>query len=416
MPQISHGVPLTTRRAVMAGALGFTAACAIGQANAGQSPAFAHWVAGLRPRALKRGISEQTFDRVMGTITPDTSVLAEYRSQPEFTELMWQYINRRCSDWRVITGKERAKAYASLLSRVEKDYGVDRYIVLGLWGMESSFGDVVINPKYMRPIIPALAALAWGEPRRRAYWEAELLNALTIVDRGWAQPFEMIGSWAGAMGHTQWMPEVWLHMGVDYDHDGRASPFGKPDDSFAGTARFLVERGGYRRGEAWGCEVVLASGHQRLANSRTMRSYAKWQELGVRRADGASFARPNDQVKLWLPVSGGPAFLIGQNFSAVHSYNPSTSYTLALCHLGDLIRGDPPFRQEFPGGERALTLDEVKEVQRRLNERGFKTDGVDGRTGGDTVRAVLAYQKKVGMEPADGYVGLKVLARLRQGA
>jgi hypothetical protein len=146
-----------------------------------------------------------------------------------------------------------------------------------------------------------------------------------------------------------------------------------------------------------------------------MRSYAKWEGLGVRRADGASFVRPNDQVKLWLPVSGGPAFLIGQNFSAVHSYNPSTSYTLALCHLGDLIRGDPPFRQQFPGGERVLTLDEVKEVQRRLNERGFNTDGVDGRTGGDTVRAVLAYQKKVGMDPADGYVGLKVLARLRQG-
>jgi lytic murein transglycosylase len=274
---------------------------------------------------------------------------------------------------------------------------------------------VVTNPKYMRPVIPALAALAWSEPRRRAYWEAELLNALTIVDRGWAQPSEMIGSWAGAMGHTQWMPEVWLHVGVDYDHDGRASPFGKPDDSFAGTARFLLERGKYRRGEAWGCEVTLTSGQHKLANNRTMRSYAKWGELGVRRADGASFARPNDQVKLWLPVAGGPAFLVGQNFHAVYSYNPSTSYTLALCHLGDLIRGDPPFRQQFPGGERALTLDEVKEVQRRLNEHGFKTDGVDGRTGGDTIRAVLAYQKKVGMDPADGYVGLKVLARLRQG-
>ena len=381
-----------------------------------QTPAFAHWVAGFRPRALKRGISEQTYDRVMGAVTPDTSVFAEYRSQPEFTELMWQYINRRCSGWRVTTGKERAKEYAGLLARVEKDYGVDRYILLGLWGMESSFGDVVTNPKYMRPVIPALAALAWGEPRRRAYWEAELLNALTIVDRGWAQPSDMIGSWAGAMGHTQWMPEVWLHMGVDYDHDGRASPFGKPDNSFAGTARYLLERGNYRRGEAWGCEVTLAAGHGRLADNRTMRSYAKWEGLGVRRADGAAFARPSDQVKLWLPVAGGPAFLVGQNFRAVYSYNPSTSYTLALCHLGDLIRGDPPFRQQFPGGERTPTLEEVKEIQRRLNERGFKTDGIDGRTGSDTIRAILAFQKKVGMEPADGYAGLKLLARLRQGS
>ena len=382
---------------------------------AAQSPAFAHWVANFRPRALKRGISEQTYDRVMGTLTPDTSVYAQYRSQPEVTELMWQYINRRCSEWRVITGKERAKEYAGLLARIEKDYGVDRYILLGLWGMESSFGDVVTNSKYMRQVIPALAALAWGEPRRRAYWEAELLNALTIVDRGWAQPADMIGSWAGAMGHTQWMPEVWLHMGVDYDRDGRASPFGKPDDSLAGTARYLLERGKYRRGEAWGCEVKVPAAHIRLANNRTVRPYAKWQELGVQRADGAAFARPGDHVKLWIPVADGPAFLVGQNFRAVHSYNPSSSYTLALCHLGDLIRGDPPFRQQFPGGERAPSLEEVKEIQRRLNEHGFKTDGIDGRTGSDTVRAILAFQKKVGMEPADGYAGLKLLARLRQG-
>ncbi|HET7381053.1 MAG TPA: lytic murein transglycosylase [Pseudolabrys sp.] len=420
MHQISHAappVPSLTRRTLVAGALGATAYLAFGGfAFAVQTPAFAHWVAGFRPRALKRGISEQTYDRVMGAVTPDTSVFAEYRSQPEFTELMWQYINRRCSAWRVTTGKERAKEYAGLLARVEKDYGVDRYILLGLWGMESSFGDVVTNPKYMRPVIPALAALAWGEPRRRTYWEAELLNALTIVDRGWAQPSDMIGSWAGAMGHTQWMPEVWLNMGVDYDHDGRASPFGKPDDSFAGTARYLLERGKYRRGEAWGCEVTLAAGRGRLADNRTMRSYAKWEQLGVRRADGADFARPSDQVKLWLPVAGGPAFLVGQNFRAVYSYNPSTSYTLALCHLGDRIRGDPPFRQQFPGGERTPTLEEVKEIQRRLNERGFKTDGIDGRTGSDTIRAILAFQKQVGMEPADGYAGLKLLARLRQGS
>jgi len=416
-----HGTGRTgmqpSRRALMRGALGATLSLAFGEgAFAAQTPAFSRWVANFRPRAITRGISEQTYDRVMGELTPDTSVFSQLDAQPEFTELMWQYINRRCSDWRVITGKERAREYAGLLARIEKEYGVDRYIILGLWGMESSFGDVIANRKYMRPIIPALAALAWAAPRRRPYWEAELLNALAIVDRGWTQSSEMIGSWAGAMGHTQWMPEVWLHLGVDYDHDGRISPFGKPDDSFAGTARFLVERGSYRRGESWGCEVALAPNHARLANNRTMRPYAKWAELGVRRANGAAFARPADQVKLWLPVAGGPAFLIGQNFRAVHSYNPSTSYTLALCHLGDLIRGDPPFRQQFPGGERVPTLDEVKEIQRRLNEQGFRTDGVDGRTGSDTIRAILAFQKKVGMDPADGYAGLKLLARLRQGS
>ena len=347
----------------------------------------------------------------MSAVTPDTRVLAEYRAQPEFTEQVWQYINRRCSDWRVITGKERATQYADLLGRIEKDYGIDRYIMLGLWGMESSFGDVIVNRKYMRPVIPALAALAWGEPRRRTYWEAELINALTIVDRGWGQPADMIGSWAGAMGHTQWMPEVWLHMGVDYDRDGRITPFGRPDDSFAGTARFLVERGKYRRGETWGCEVRI--GHRQPAG---WRKYEEWHRLGIRRADGKAFTGASDRAKLWVPVSGGPAFLVGQNFYAVHAYNPSTSYTLALCHLGDLIHGDPPFHKQFPGGERVPTLDEVKEIQRRLQDLGYKVDGIDGRTGSDTVKAVLAYEKKVGIEPADGYVGLKVLARLRQGS
>jgi len=419
MQRISHDDPAApgtspSRRAVLLGALGAGAVLAFGGHALAKPAGFDRWVASFRARAVARGISGETYDRVMSAVTPDTTVFAAIRAQPEFTEQTWQYINRRCSDWRVITGKERAKEYAALLERVEADYGVDRYMLLGLWGMESSFGDVITNPKYMRPVIPALAALAWGEPRRRRYWEAELLNALVIVDRGWAKPSEMIGSWAGAMGHTQWMPEVWLRMGVDYDRDGRASPFGKPDDSLAGTARYLLERGKYRRGEAWGCEAKLPDGHARLADNRTWRSYAKWHELGVRRADGSAFARPHDQVKLWLPVAGGPAFLVGQNFRAVYSYNPSANYSLALVHLGDLIRGDPPFHRQFPGGERVPTLAEVKEIQRRLNEQGFKTDGVDGRTGSDTVKAILAYQRKVGMQPADGYAGLKVLARLRQ--
>jgi membrane-bound lytic murein transglycosylase B len=409
-PRVAIG-PLLSRRAWLASAVGATMGLALGSAHAAQSPAFARWVAAFRSRALRRGISEATYDRVMGAVTPDLSVLAQYRAQPEFTELIWQYINRRCSEWRVITGKERAKEYADLFARIEKDYGVDRDIMLGLWGMESSFGDVIVNPKYMRPIIPALAALAFDEPRRRAYWEAELINALTIVDRGWAKPAEMIGSWAGAMGHTQWMPEVWLHMGVDYDRDGRISPYGRPDDALAGTARYLVERGGYRRGEAWGHEVRLAG-----REAGGWRSYEQWEALGIRRADGKDFPRPGDRAKLWVPMRGGPAFLIGQNFRAVYSYNPSLSYTLALCHLGDLIGGGRPFVQQFPGGERAPTLLEMKEIQRRLNERGFKTDGIDGRVGSDTVKAILAFQKTVGMQPADGYAGLKVLARLRQGS
>ena len=403
-----------SRRQLLAAAIGVAASAAL--APRAFAASFEQWVAGFRPRAVARGVSDATYTRVMGGIKPDTAVYALVRNQDEFNEVFWQYVNRRVSDWRIITGKQRAKEYAGLLERLERDYGVDRNILLALWGIESSYGDVIDNPKYMRPVLPALAALAWGEPRRRKYWEAELLNALVIVERGWSTPKEMVGSWAGAMGHTQWMPEVWLHMGVDYDHDGRASPFGAPDDGLAGTARYLVARGNYRRGETWGCEVKLPGGHNSaLARRSASRSYAKWRELGVARADGKPFGRPDDKVRLAVPVPGGPAFLIGQNFSAVKSYNPAFSYTLAVVHLADRIGGAGPFVQPFPGGERLPTIAELQEVQRRLTALGFDTDGTDGRAGRDTMRAARAFQKKVGMEPADGYPGIKLLARLRQG-
>ncbi len=376
--------------------------------------AFEQWVAALRPRALARGVSEQTYDGAMKGLQPDTRVLALIRNQDEFTEQLWQYVNRRASDWRIITGKARAKEHASLLARIEHDYGVDPHIMLALWGIESSYGDVIDNPKYMRPVIPALATLAYEEPRRRTYWEAELINALVIVERGWAAPKEMIGSWAGAMGHTQWMPEVWLHMGVDYDHDGRVSPFGKPDDSFAGTARFLVERGRYQRGAAWGHEVKLPAGFKPGRAGHAARTYAKWRDAGVKRADGEPFARLDDKARLRVPVDGGPAFLTGQNLAAVMAYNPAFSYALAVCHLADCIAGAGPFVQSFPGGERLPTLAEVQEIQRRLTALGYDTQGTDGRAGLDTMRAVKAFQEKAGIAPADGYAGVKLLARLRQ--
>ena len=393
------------------------AACAapvllLGRGAQAASAAFDHWVAAFRPRALAKGVSEATYDRVMSAVTPDTRVLDLISNQDEFKEELGQYRQRRCSDWRIITGKERAKEYAGLLGRIERDYGVSRYIMLAFWGVESSYGDVIDNPKYMRPVIPALAALAWREPRRRTYWEAELINALAIVERGWSTPKEMIGSWAGAMGHSQWMPEVWLHMGVDYDHDGRISPFGKPDDALAGTARFLVERGKYRRGDIWGCEVKLPAGFKK---DRTTRTYAKWHDMGVVRADGKSFPKSDDKLRLRVPVDGGPAFLTGQNFAAVMSYNPAFSYALAVVHLADRIAGGGPFVQQFPGGERLPTLAEMQEIQRRLTALGFDTGGADGRAGSDTLRAARAFEQKVGMEPADGYPGIRLLERLRQG-
>jgi lytic murein transglycosylase len=402
-----------SRRDVLAAAASAAALALAGDAHA-QSPRmpFPQWVATFRARALARGISDATYDRVMGATKPDTTVFAQIRNQPEFNEQLWQYLNRRVSDWRIMTGKEKAKEHAALLSRIEKDYGVEPAVILGLWGVESTFGDPVVQKNHMRPVIPSLSALAWGEPRRRDYWERELLNALVIIERGWSTPEEMRGSWAGAMGHTQWMPEVWLNIGLDYDGDGRVSPFGRPDDALAGSARYLLQRGSYRRGEHWGYEVKLPPGFGAGGASRT---YEAWRSAGVVRADGQPFGQPKATARLWVPVLGGPAFLLGPNFYAVRSYNPSMNYTLSIVHLGDRVMGGGPFVQQFPGAERALTLAEVQEVQQRLTALGFDTGGSDGRVGNATMLAVRNFQRKAGIEPADGYAGLKVLARLRQG-
>ena len=408
------------RRQILSGLATSAVLCVAGPLAAQSSHApFGQWVETFRIRAKARGVSDATYTRVMSAIKPDTSVYALDRAQPEFREQVWQYLNRRVSDWRITVGKQRARQHAPLLERIERTYGVDGYTMLGLWGMESAFGDVVDNPKHMRPVIPAISALAWGDPRRRSYWEQELLNALVIVERGWGNPAEMIGSWAGAMGHTQWMPEVWLNMGVDFNGDGRVSPFGPPDDALAGTAQYLQRRGKYRRGEGWGYEVRLPAN---ISNScigacarstGEMTAISSWVERGVTLANGKQFPRPSERARLWQPATGGPVFLLTANFDAVRSYNPANTYALAILHLADRIRGEGPFAQQFPGGERELTLPEVQETQRRLTARGFDTGGTDGRVGRDTMVAVRAFQTKAGIAPADGYPGLKVLARLR---
>ena len=372
-------------------------------------PGFDQWRDNFRARALAKGISAATWTRVMGSIEPDMSVFRQMQKQPEFNEQIWQYINRRVSDWRIINGREALKKNEALFARIEKDFGVERGTLLALWGVESAYGDPLVQQNHMKPVFPALAALAWNEPRRKAYWETELINALRIVDRGWSTPEEMRGSWAGAMGHSQWMPEVWLNVGFDYDGDGKVSPFGRPDDALGSTAKYLVKRGKYHRGEHWGYEVRANGG---MSGSRT---YAAWASAGVTRADGQPFPQPNASAQLWIPVAGGPAFLLGPNFYAVRSYNPSMNYALAICHLGDRILGGPPFIHPFPGSERALTLAEVQEMQTRLTKAGFDTGGTDGRVGNDTMKAIREYQTKTGLLPADGYGGLKVLARLRQG-
>ena len=375
-------------------------------------PAFDQWIAAFQGKALARGIRPETYARVMSNLKPDNTGLAAIHEQPEFNEQLWQYLNRRVSDWRIIAGRQKAQEYAALFARIERDFGVAPSVMLGVWGVEFDLRRPARaeEPHAAGDPVAGDARLGRAAPAH-ILGSLELINALTVIQNGWSTPAEMNGSWAGAMGHTQWMPEVWLHLGVDYDHDGKISPFGRPDDALATTARYFVERGNYRRGEPWGHEVRAPD----KVGGKKSRRYAEWQKLGVARADGQAFPLPDATAKLWVPVPGGPAFLLGPNFYAVHTYNPSMNYTLAIVHLGDRCTGGEAFVQSFPGSERAPTLAEVQEIQRRLTALGFDTGGADGRVGNGTMLAVREYQRKVGMDPADGYAGIKLLARLRQG-
>lgn len=402
-----------SRRAFLIGAGALVLGGGAARAQTAAQP-FDAWVVAFRARARAKGISDAVYDRVTRGLEPDTSVYAKDSAQPEFNEQLWQYLNRRISEWRLVTGQAAAKKNAALMKRLHADFGIEPDVLLGLWGMESAFGELVDDPDHMKPVFPALAALAWGEPRRRTYWETEFVNALAIVQRGWGEPDGMLGSWAGAMGHTQWMPEVWLNLGVDYDGDGHPSPYSIPD-ALAGSSRYLIKRGSYQRGVPWGFEVRMDGLPEAAADAKTWRTVEEWAKRGVTPAGGGRFALPKARTRLWAPVGPeGPCFLLTQNFYAVRSYNPSMNYALAVCHLGDRVLGGEPFITAFPGGERPLTLAEIQEVQRRLTRSGFDTGGVDGRVGNMTMRAVAGFQRKIGLQP-DGYASLDVLAQLRKG-
>ncbi len=407
-----------SRRDIVHAALGLAATSLLAWPADAQTSVlpFPDWVGNFRARALASGISSATYARVMEPLKPDNSVFSASRNQPEFSEALWKYLNRRVSAWRIKTGKERLREHASLLRRIELQFGVDAYALLGLWGQETAFGEIVADPRYVRRVIPALATLAWGEPRRRTYWERELLNALLIIERGWSTEAEMVGSWAGAMGHTQWMPEVWLNIGIDYDRDGRVSPFGPPDDALASSARYLADRGKWQRGQIWGCEVSLPAGFN-AAQAGTTRPFGFWHARGLTRLNGQPFPNETTGAQLWTPVQAGPSFLLTRNFFAIYAYNPSRNYALALLHLGDRIRGEDALARSFPGAERALTLAEVQEMQGLLIKAGFDTGPhTDGRTARELLAAIRSYQHKAGLVPADGYPGLRVLAHLRQGS
>ncbi|MDT1060623.1 lytic murein transglycosylase [Paracoccus sp. CPCC 101403] len=371
----------------------------------GSEAGFRYWVQSFRPRAIAAGISPAVFDSNMAGAHFQPSIVALDGKQSEFSKPIWDYLDGAVGGSRIATGRQMSARYNSTLSAIEARYGVPREYVLAIWGMESNFG----ANRGSTQIVPALATLAY-DGRRGEFFAGELVSALRIIQAGDVDSSHMVGSWAGAMGHTQFMPSSFLSHAVDFNGDGRRDIWSDdPTDSLASTASYLRQNG-WRPGQPWGTEVVLPQGFDfNHVGKSVVKSGSQWAAMGVRAANGG--AVPSGAI---LAPAGarGPAFLITDNFRAILKYNASDSYALAVSYLADGIAGRPGIRGSWPRGDRTLSNGEKAEIQRLLMAKGFDTGGVDGKLGAKSVEAVKAYQRSRGLVP-DGYADSQLLAMLR---
>lgn len=367
---------------------------------------FQGFLARLWPDAQKQGVSRKTFDEAFNGVTPDASIIALTKKQSEFVKPIWSYLDSAISQSRLDRGRAAAEQYADVLAKLERKYGVDRRAVLGVWGMETNFGSFTGN----MDVIRSLATLAFRR-YRDDFFRDELLVALKILEEGHVERRAMRGSWAGAMGQTQFMPSSFMKYAVDYDGDGAKDIWGTVPDALASTANYLASFG-WEAGVPWGIEVTLPEGFN-LASAGGSHEFSRWGEAGIARVGGAALPRKGKAV-LFLPAGiNGPALLISDNFKVIKKYNSSDAYALGVAHLGDRLLGGGPIRASWPRGEKRLSLEETKEVQRRIVAMGLPVGKIDGRIGEQSRESVKKAQIKHGL-PADGYPTLALLTRLRQ--
>ena len=377
---------------------------------------FNQWVREFWPTARANGISEQTFNRAFANVAPDPSVIKAASHQAEFVKPIWEYLDSAVSDKRVANGRRMKAQHSRVLDAVEAKYGVDRHVLLAIWGMESSYGAVLDNPRIVKPVIRSLATLAYQGGRRSRFGREQLIAALKILERGDITPERMTGSSAGAMGHTQFIPTTFNAYAVDFDGDGRRDIWSNVADALGSTAHYL-RRSGWEPGKTWGYEVVLPEGfNYALADRKTRRSLAEWSKFGIKRTRNRDFPRLDDQAMLIVPAgANGPAFLMLKNFNAILRYNNATSYAIGVGHLADRIRGGSGFAQSWPRGDTPLTRTQRRELQQVLTSRGFSLGDIDGKIGPKTQAAIRAFQKSQGLIP-DGYASLMLLQRLQSGS
>jgi lytic murein transglycosylase len=370
---------------------------------------FTAFIAEIRPEALAAGISPRVFDAAFAGLTADASLLELLTAQPEHVMAPWEYMGRIISEKRIAEGRQKLAEHRALLDEIELKLGVDRHVVVAIWGIESSFGALPGK----RPVIRSLATLAIADPRRPGLWRKELIAALQIVERGDVAADRMWGSWAGAMGHTQFMPSSFLAQAIDFDGDGHRDIWQSVPDALASTASYL-RRSGWQTGEAWGLEVVLPAGFDYgLATPRDWRQTTEWQTFGLEPPAGRDWPAALARSGLLLPAGmHGPAFLVGANFQAILKYNNAILYALAVGHLADRLAGRPSLAALWPIYDPPLDQAGRRELQERLVAQGHDVGSIDGIIGDGTRNAVRAWQGARGM-PADGWAGTLLLESLR---
>jgi lytic murein transglycosylase len=392
---------------------------------------------GLRSEAVRSGVATATFDQHIRGIVPDMTVVALLDDQPEFRTPIWDYLAALVDAQRVEDGRAMLARWQDTLASVTARYGVDAQTVVAVWGVESDYG----RSFGKRPLLTSLTTLScFG--RRQGYFRGELFSALKIIERGDVSAEGLVGSWAGAFGHTQFMPSTYIRVAVDHDGDGRRDLVGNVPDALASTANFLA-RAGWRLGQPWGFEVRLPAGFDTSRiGRRAKRPLSEWAASGVRRADGApllplaagtvSGASPGatpgaapgaapgaidaaTPAAVLLPAgAGGPAFVVFGNFDAIYSYNAAESYALAIAHLSDRLRGAGGFVTPWPTDDPGLSRAERRELQTLLIQRGHAIGEVDGMLGTASRTAIKAEQQRLGMA-ADGRAGQRLLQALRAG-
>ncbi|WP_085557324.1 lytic murein transglycosylase [Azospirillum agricola] len=374
------------------------------------SQSFPDWLSALRAEALAQGVRAQTFDRAFQRVKLSDRVVELDSSQPEFTRQVWQYLDSAVNEKRVQAGRQKLRENAALLNRISQRSGVPAEILVAFWGVETDFG----NSTGGFSVIDALTTLAY-EGRRAAYFRTELLAALRILDSGDIAPERMSGSWAGAMGQTQFMPTVFLRHAVDEDGDGHRDIWGSLPDVLASTAKFVLANG-WRSGERWGEEVRLPDGFPYdQAELSVVKPVSEWRRMGVLPAGGGELDGEGSASIIVLAGHQGPAFLARDNFRAIMRYNPSTSYALAVALLADRMAGRAGVLGSWPRQELALSKDERTELQERLASLGMEPGTPDGIIGANTRNALRRFQTSIGVVP-DGFATKGLLDRLRRAS